>query len=112
MINHTEPLREIDVITKAFHQIIDYRARGTGLEALLFLEIAREEGCTSRYLQQRLGVDQSTISRDTRALSGDKAKRGKRQPCDGIGLTYSYTDRAVSKKTTASGRAPRADRLR
>jgi DNA-binding MarR family transcriptional regulator len=112
MTYHIDPLREIDVITKAFHHIIGYRARGTGLEALLFLEIAREEGCTRRYLQEKLGVDQSTISRDTRVLAGGKAKRGKRQSWDGKGLIYSYRDGVRSEKPTTTGRAPRADRLR
>lgn len=111
MIYHMDPLREIDVIVKVFHQIIDYRARGTGLEALLFLEIAREEGCTSRHLQEKLSVDQSTICRETRVLGNGRAKRGKRQSWDGKGLIYSYKDRATTKKPTPAGRAPRADRL-
>ncbi|UWR38648.1 hypothetical protein [Sulfitobacter sp. W074] len=112
MTYYTEQLRELDVITQVFHRIIGYRARGTGLEALLFLEIAREEGCTRRFLQEKLGVDQSTISRDTRVLAGGKSKRGKRQSWDGDGLIYSYKEKTGSNTPTTSGRALRSDRLR
>ncbi|MFG6519508.1 hypothetical protein ACGYLX_18895 [Sulfitobacter sp. 1A13496] len=112
MTHHMDMPSEIDAITKVFHLLVEYRTRGSGLEALVLLEIARQEGCTSRYLQEVLEVDQSSISRVTRVLGDGIAPPRKRKPWDGRGLIYSYKDPEAVPKAPEGSRAPRADRLR
>ncbi|GGC16667.1 hypothetical protein GCM10011363_36420 [Marivita lacus] len=112
MTYHMDMPSEIDAILKMFHMFGLYRTRASGLELLVFLEIAKEEGCTSRYLRERLDVNQSTVSRVTRVLGDGDAKPIDRQPWDGQQLIYSYPDAAQSKKARGDCSAYRADTLR
>ena len=112
MTYHMDMPSEIDALTKVFHRLVEYRTRGSGLEALVLLEIARQKGCTSRHLQEVLDIDQSSISRVTRVLRDGNAPPSKRKPWDGRGLIVSYKDPEAAQKTTADSRAPRSDRLR
>ncbi len=101
-----------DAIAKAFNLIVSYRTRGSALDLLVFLEVAREDGCTSRHLQERLNINQSTVSRVTRVLGEGKAKASRRQTWDGKGLIFSYKDGPAMGYPLPAGHSLRADRFR
>lgn len=54
------------------------------LRAKILLHIAANDGCTSKELESKFGINQATVSRATRELRGlkaasDRRRRGKRQ---------------------------------
>jgi len=112
MTNSIDMVYEIAALAQTLRLLDIYQTRRSGLNILVLLEIAREEGCTSRYLQEKLNVNQSTISRATRDLGGANVRTGRCNPLGGSALIFSYKDLEASRPERPIDRPGRSDRLR
>ena len=94
-MNHTNDIEAMLGILATFSPHLN---RDTILKAKIVLMVAREGNCTSRYLQDALGVDQSTISRTTTFLSRGGGCRSPKTCKGGLGLIRQYRDEENAKR--------------
>lgn len=83
---------KLKALSHVVRRLSSYPNRESVLEALVFLEIALEQGCTSRHIQDSLGIDQSTVSRETRALGDGYGRHKRKKLWKGRDLVYGYPD--------------------
>lgn len=87
-MNYTNDLNAIIGILATFSPHLN---RDAILRLKVILLIAREGTCTSRFLEEALDVNQSTISRATKSLS-DGRGRSKRTRTKGLGYLQKFRE--------------------
>lgn len=78
---------DLDAQIKIQHRLASHVKGASAIQGQIFLLIAQQGNCASKFLEDALGVNQSTISRETRSLRGLGDQRRKRRH-----LIRSYKD--------------------